>query len=815
MEKHMEKVHKIGYDMEKGYKIGYDMELGMEKVMEMGFEMEFYGLLSEKQRKLAYELLIQYGNNINFSNFNSSVTVLAPTTTTVVTGPTNSTVVPGTSMEDSTVPNTVTEENTSTTTKDIIKDNIEMTNDTLSNTSTSTDIITDITDNYTTDNYTTDTDMNNTIDINNTIDMNNTVDNLNDEMKIYNYITQQVFLYDPQLYKSSVTVLGHTDSNNDSTVVPDTNSTEVTTATESTTNSTNNTTKVSTNTSNNTIKDPTGPSTVTEGKGANSMVMECTSTNGTGGNGADEESRFGGTVGPSTVTDTVTEYIQMDSVGFGMGMACLQVTFGCINISEARYLHDQLIPLAPIFLSLSSATVGFRGELSNIDNRWPVLVQAMDDLDEHTRPYIIKGRYNTTSLYIQNSQFLIQNYLYLNDIQVASDSISYINLIKSGVDPILSRYISHELIYDPLIVYKEDFDSIDCNNTDMHYQVFHTTNWNTVRFNHPSVTVSPVTVLAPTASNGPEDSTVVPGTSNSTNNSTEGTSTKGANNTLTTSNTNSTKDISSTTGTAGASTVTKGKGANSTAMECTPGKGANSTAMECTPGKGANSMGTECTTGKGANSMPTECTNGTSSNSEDTVEITKTPSGGLVVCREPHTVMEKILPWRIEFRPMDIQMTDEENIMFISVLSYLVKVILKLKLNLYMPISLVDFNIQLASNIKSCYQQSFYFPKHINTFNQEIEMGKYNLYEILYGKIGLFCMVLEYLEEEYINELISNEFYNEMKLYLQHFKLLTLGKLPTNATKQRQFIISHPSYQHDGIIHHDILYDLINQFTCQ
>ncbi|XP_954798.1 glutamate-cysteine ligase, putative [Theileria annulata] len=795
MEKHMEKVHKLGYDMEKV------MELGMEKVMEIGFEMEFYGLLSEKQRKLAYELLIQYGNNINFSNFNSSVTVTGPTNSTVVTGPTttNSTVVPGSSMEDSTVPNTVTEENTTTTTKDIIKDNIEMTNDTLSNTSTSTDIITDITDNYITDNYTTDTnyttDNYTTVHMNGTIDMNNTVDNLNDEMKIYNYITQQVFLYDPQLYKSSVTVsgitvLGHTDSTTHSTS-PTMSSTNNTTKVS--TNTSNNTTKVSTNTSNNTTKVSTntsntnsnkdigtvGASTVTEGKGANFTAMECTTSNTTEDTtNSTKVTSTTGTVGPSTVTDTVTEYIQMDSVGFGMGMACLQVTFGCINISEARYLHDQLIPLAPIFLSLSSATVGFRGELSNIDNRWPVLVQAMDDLDEHTRPYIIKGRYNTTSLYIQNSQFLIQNYLYLNDIQVASDSISYINLIKSGVDPILSRYISHELIYDPLIVYKEDFDSIDCNYTDMHYQVFHTTNWNTVRFNHPSITV-----LAPTASN-------------STNNSTE--------------------DISSTTSTIGASTVTEGKGANFTAMECTPGKGANSMGMECTMGKGADFTAMECTLGKGADFTAMECTstNGTSSIGTGCKGVSE-GIGAVGPSTVTDTVTEKNLPWRIEFRPMDIQMTDEENIMFISVLSYLVKVILKLKLNLYMPISLVDFNIQLASNIKSCYQQSFYFPKHINTFNQEIIMVRYNLYEILYGKIGLFRIVLEYLEEEYINEIISNEFYNEMKLYLQHFKLLTLGKLPTNATKQRQFIISHPSYQHDGIIHHDILYDLINQFTCQ
>lgn len=46
-------------------------------------------------------------------------------------------------------------------------------------------------------------------------------------------------------------------------------------------------------------------------------------------------------------------YIYMDAMCFGMGMNCVQATFSCRTISDARYLYDQLIVLAPLLLSVS------------------------------------------------------------------------------------------------------------------------------------------------------------------------------------------------------------------------------------------------------------------------------------------------------------------------------------------------------------------------------------------------------------------------------------------------------------------------------
>lgn len=55
-------------------------------------------------------------------------------------------------------------------------------------------------------------------------------------------------------------------------------------------------------------------------------------------------------------------HVYMDTMGFGMGCCCLQVTFQACNINEARCLYDQLAPVSPIavkFCSIYYAVIMF------------------------------------------------------------------------------------------------------------------------------------------------------------------------------------------------------------------------------------------------------------------------------------------------------------------------------------------------------------------------------------------------------------------------------------------------------------------------
>lgn len=71
--------------------------------------------------------------------------------------------------------------------------------------------------------------------------------------------------------------------------------------------------------------------------------------------------------------------IYMDNMVFGVGSCCLQVTMQARNIDEARWLHDQLLPLGPIMLALTAATPVYKGFLVDTDVRWNQNGLAMDD----------------------------------------------------------------------------------------------------------------------------------------------------------------------------------------------------------------------------------------------------------------------------------------------------------------------------------------------------------------------------------------------------------------------------------------------------
>lgn len=65
--------------------------------------------------------------------------------------------------------------------------------------------------------------------------------------------------------------------------------------------------------------------------------------------------------------------IYMDSMGFGMGCSCLQVTYETQNVNHARYLYDAFLPFTSILACLSASAPIYKGKLSDIDMRWTVI----------------------------------------------------------------------------------------------------------------------------------------------------------------------------------------------------------------------------------------------------------------------------------------------------------------------------------------------------------------------------------------------------------------------------------------------------------
>lgn len=71
--------------------------------------------------------------------------------------------------------------------------------------------------------------------------------------------------------------------------------------------------------------------------------------------------------------------------------------------------------------------------------------------------------------------------------------------------------------------------------------------------------------------------------------------------------------------------------------------------------------------------------------------------------------------WRVEFRSMEVQLTDFENAAFSVFIVLLTRVILSFGLNFYIPITKVDENMQTAHQRGAAVNRKFYFRKNVFT----------------------------------------------------------------------------------------------------
>lgn len=81
-----------------------------------------------------------------------------------------------------------------------------------------------------------------------------------------------------------------------------------------------------------------------------------------------------------------------DSERVYLPLASLQITFQLRDIDEARRLYDQLVPLSPIMLALTAAAPIFRGFLADVDCRWDVIANSVDDRTEEEMGLKVGGR---------------------------------------------------------------------------------------------------------------------------------------------------------------------------------------------------------------------------------------------------------------------------------------------------------------------------------------------------------------------------------------------------------------------------------------
>ncbi|KAI9843493.1 MAG: Zn finger-containing GTPase- Activating Protein for ARF [Thelocarpon superellum] len=202
----------------------------------------------------------------------------------------------------------------------------------------------------------------------------------------------------------------------------------------------------------------------------------------------------------------------------------------------------------------------------------------------------------------------------------------------------------------------------------------------------------------------------------------------------------------------------------------------------------------------------------------------------------PH---DKDTGWRVEFRPMEIQMTDFENAAFSVLMVLVTRAILSFDLNFYLPIARTTENMETAHARNAVLGQKFYFRKHpfpprhprhhsndpsgtssphqsisrpptpIGPVEDEYELMSID--EIINGQQkergfpGLIPLVQSYLNS--VN--VDVETLCELERYLDLIRKRASGALWTGATWIRHFVSQHPEYKHDSVVTEGMCYDLV------
>ena len=214
--------------------------------------------------------------------------------------------------------------------------------------------------------------------------------------------------------------------------------------------------------------------------------------------------------------------------------------------------------------------------------------------------------------------------------------------------------------------------------------------------------------------------------------------------------------------------------------------------------------------------------------------------------------------WRVEFRPMEIQITDFENAAFAVFIVLVTRAILSFDLNFYIPIVKVDENMETAHARDAVLNRKFYFRKNpfpvrrarsvggrggsgastpsagvsrpqtptgpiedeyrLMSVNEIINGTAYARSTTTNGKAveedeeedvdefpGLIPLVESYLDSVNMDVVTRCE----LATYLDLIRRRASGELWTAAKWIRHFVANHPKYQKDSVVSDEINKDLV------
>ncbi|KAJ5511506.1 Glutamate-cysteine ligase catalytic subunit [Penicillium expansum] len=178
--------------------------------------------------------------------------------------------------------------------------------------------------------------------------------------------------------------------------------------------------------------------------------------------------------------------------------------------------------------------------------------------------------------------------------------------------------------------------------------------------------------------------------------------------------------------------------------------------------------------------------------------------------------------WRVEFRSMEIQITDFENAAFSIFIVLITRAILSFDLNFYIPIQRTTENMETAHARNAVLDRKFCTfssttSSAVNTPPPspplgpvETEFDLMTIDDIVNGCADGSFPGLIPLVESYLNSVnVDVETRCFLASYLDLIRKRADGTLWTGARWMREFVAKHPSYKQDSVVSEEITYDLV------
>ncbi|CAG8119295.1 unnamed protein product [Penicillium salamii] len=183
--------------------------------------------------------------------------------------------------------------------------------------------------------------------------------------------------------------------------------------------------------------------------------------------------------------ENIEDHLCLDEMDVGIGCCSLQVTVQAPNLTDARWLHDQTVPLAPIFLAMTAAVPIWKGYLTDTDVRWQRFGDVVDDRrQEELEAIPPRWTWNRTYLSPEKPPGFDCCPTQLIDQTIRQ------RLLDGDMDESLATHFASILSRDPLIVTPEDLTKDNTSNTRL-FELLHGITWYAVRLKPPTTDNGP------------------------------------------------------------------------------------------------------------------------------------------------------------------------------------------------------------------------------------------------------------------------------------------------------------------------------------